>query len=636
MKTFRFTQSQNASPRASIHNLRNYQVTINYMKHIQTTTLAASIACLTTTAIAHGDPNKPHSHNADLGTTTVVASRSVKDSSRVTSQLYIADVDALKDQGIGDFATALSYVPGSIISSSGQQGTIQGIRLRGLHPRHTQIRVDGVRLTSRQFGLQSFIGQGSLIGYSRLELLQGPQSALYGSGATGGVVNLTTKKGADNAYNRVRLEAGSFNSLSLETEQSGSLGKLNYYLFSRYSTTDNDTYGDNSETGTFDNDYVSNTSGLRLDYLATSDLELGLTFRMSDSTIETPQFGGSRTENEFILGTIYADYAINENWQSKLTFSYLVENTDFVSSGSGNDYDQFGISWENSLRYSDQGTLSFGAEYENQDYTGFGVTSGRKDHYSAIYLNHSYQLANLTLDAGARFEDYQSFGSNTSWHTGAKYEFKQSGTSISANIGTGFNTPTLLQLFSPTLFGITGNPNLNPEESLGWDISVKQKFGNHTASLTFFETDVKDAIVRDFGAGTFVNTPGKAKASGIEAALKGKISEQVRYNLGYTWLDRSIDRQPEQVVNAQVVFKPTAKIMLGLGAQYLDQRFYGGSHLKDALIVRAFGSYQLTDSIKLHARIENLTDTEYNQVSFFGTDFPARRLGVHAGFTYEW
>ncbi len=88
------------------------------------------------------------------------------------------------------------------------------------------------------------------------------------------------------------------------------------------------------------------------------------------------------------------------------------------------------------------------------------------------------------------------------------------------------------------------------------------------------------------------------------------------------------------------MFKPNDKLQFGFGAKYLDQRSFGGNSLSEALIVRAFGSYQINDYIKLHGRVENLTDTEYSHVDFTSSygpgDSPARRLGVHAGITIEW
>ncbi len=613
---------------------------MNQIKRNAVITALISTTIYPTTALAHGDDK----HGVEeLDSTTAIARRASQVPSSVTSKLYSLEPDALRSIGILDLTAALEQLPGVTITSSSQPGAIQGIRLRGLRPQDTQLRVDGIRFTRRLGNLDILVGNSPMTGLSRVELLQGSQAALFGGGSNGGVVNLTTQRGYQGMKNRGTLEAGSFNSLSLENEQGGRWKKLSYYLSTRYQTTDNDTYGDNSEAGGFDNDSVSISTAFRLGYDLREDLALGLTMRSSSSTYEGPQFGGSRTESDFYLGTLYADYQVTDKLRSKLIFSYLVENTEFPTFGLEVDYDQFGISSENAYQYSGKGSISFGAEYENQDYTNNSLFTpiNRKDHYTAAYLNHAYDLENLTIDAGIRHENYQSFGSHTSWKTGLLYHLNEKKTQLRANLGTGFNTPTLIQLYSPG--GTAGNPNLDPETSLGWDIGVTHKITDkHNGSLTFFETDVQDAIAAQGVRPDvkFENTPGKSKASGLTAALQGELSEQVSYNLNYTWLDRSFAGQPEQQLNAQVVFKPSDKLQFGFGAKYLDSRSFGGNNLSDALIVRAFGSYQVNDNIRLHARVENLTDTEYSFVDFTSTygpgDSPARRLGVHAGVTVEW
>ena len=602
-------------------------------------TIAGTIACIGLAQAVSAEQEKAKTE--DLGTTTAIARRIEQPLDQTTSSITSLSADALSDIGIHDLAGSLSRESGVIINRTfGQPGTGRGIHIRGLRPQDTQLRVDGIRFVERLGNARSLIGQTGLYGVDRIELLKGGQAALYGAGANGGVVGINTKRSLGEGINRrFSLELGSFNSLSAQYERSGNIGKLDYYLYKSFTSTDNDTYGSNSE-GTFDNDYTNSSRGMRLGYTVNPDLELGLTYRSSDATIETPQFGGSRTEQEFMLSTLYADYRVNDKWKTKLTLSYLTENSTFGNAFGARDthYDQFGISWENALDYSEKGSLSFGAEYENNYFSDrFGAPNGRKDHYSALYLNHSYKLGNLILDAGLRFEDYQSFGSHTSWQAGARYDIQQTGTTIKANIGTGFSTPTFTELYSPLAFGLQGNANLTPETTLGWDITLEQDINeNHSATLTFFETDIEDAIRGNFTTTFYENISGKSKASGIEAGFKGDITKQVSYNASYTWLDRSQAGQPEHTANAEFIFKASDKLTIGVGAQYLDQRSYGGSNLKDAFIARAFGSYQLTDNVKLTGRIENFTDTEYNHANFGGTAFPARRLGAHFGVVIEW
>ena len=591
---------------------------------------------------AQAQSDKPDSPQSiqELEETTVIARRAKQAPDATTSILYSLDAEDLKAIGINDLDAVLNQSPATLTSGGGQSGTIKAVRFRGLRPEDTQFRVDGIRITRGQANLDVFAGNTSLTGFSKVELLQGPQSTLYGGNSSGGIVNLTTQRGYAGQGRTSFIEAGSFNSLSIGHSEGGKYNDLSYFFASSFSTTDNDTFGDNSEANGFDNDSVKYESVLRLDYDLRDDLSIGFTARSNDSNTETPQ--GNIVDSEFFLGTLFADYQVNDKFHSKLTFSYLLENTDFISGfGFGVDYDQFGISSENSYQYSTQGQLNFGAEYENQDYTNSSSFDGvdRKDHYLAAYLNHAYELENFTFDAGVRYEDYQSFGSELSWNTGVLFQLNDQKTQLRANVGTGFTTPTLIQLFNPgSAFGGVGNPDLDPETSLGWDVSLHHAITeNHKASVTYFETEIEDAIT--FGP-SFFNASGESKASGITATFDGDITSKLNYALNYTWLDRSLAGQPEQQVNAQITFKPTDKIQFGFGAQYLDTRSFGGNELEDVFIVRAFGSYKITDNVKLHARIENLTDTEYSFVDFtsaFGPgDSPARRLGAFAGVTINW
>ena len=608
---------------------------MNQIKRSAVITALISTSLYTTNAFAHGDDK----HTIEeLDSTTAIARRANQLIESTGSTIYSMEPDALRSIGILNLTDALEQLPGVIIASSGQQGVRQAIRLRGLRSGDVQLRIDGIRLSNRLANQSIFSANTALNGLSKIELIQGGQAALYGGGSTAGVISLTTKRGTSDMKNRFSLEAGSFNSLSLETERGGRWKKLSYYLSSKYSTTDNDTFGDNSEARGFDNDSINQNNALRLGYDLRDDLELGLTFRSNRSETETPQgfSSGSRVESDFYLGTIYADYQVTDKLHSKLTFSYLTEDTDF-GGGSGANYDQFGIVLENAYQYSGTSSLNFGIEYENQDYSGYGTPNGQKDHYSAIYLNHAYDLQNLTVESGIRHENYQSFGSHTSWKAGLRYDLNDKKTELRANIATGFKTPNLIQLFSPLAFGLAGNPDVNPETSLSWDLGVDHQLTDkHKASVTFFQADLDDGITGDRDLALYVNTPGKSTASGIEAALNGDITDEISYKLNYTWLDQSFNDQPQQQTNAQVVFKPNDKLQLGFGAQYLDLRKYGGDQLGDVFLVRLFGSYQISDHVQLHGRIENLTDTEYSQFSGFGSDFPARRLGVHAGVTLEW
>lgn len=574
----------------------------------------------------------------DLGETTVVASRSAQSVDSVTADLTILDNDTLLDEGIYDLDRAIRRVSGVIVNSSGQAGTTHSIRIRGLRSGDTQLRIDGVRMTNRLGSYQSLVAQSLLFPEEEISILKGAQGALYGAGSTGGVVNIGDSD-SKQSRNSIFVEAGSFNTLQAGFSYAGSIGKLDYRLAEKYYTTDNDTYGDYSEKGGYDADFRNHSTLLKLGYTLDESTRFGFSLRSLSSDTETPHYGGSIADNSFLLSSLFAERQINDSWQTTLRLSYLNEDTDFGGAygPSTLDYEQFGIAWENTLSLSDISSLSFGAEYEHTDYKGYQAANGRSDYYKAIYANHRLRIDDLTLDAGLRYEDYQSFGNHLSWRTGARYDLKQSGTSLFGNVGTGFTTPTILQLFSPLAYGVAGNPKLGPETSLAWDLGVEQTIAkDHTLKLSYFRTDIENIIAPNYSTQLYENKANSSSASGIEASLAGELSSSLSYTLSYTWLDQSFNGQPKNTANAQLKYAVTDAITLGVGAEYLGKRSYGGSPLDAAFIARIFGNYHVNENLQLSARIENVTDAHYLHSSFYGTEYPAARLGTFLGAKYEW
>jgi len=332
------------------------------------TTLTASLACsIASPAYAHGEGSDHELE--ELATTTAVGRRAVQDNSRLTSSLLNIDTRELSNIGKTSLVDNLKHLPGVLTSGGGQAGTIKGIRVRGLRPEDTQVRVDGVRISRRLSNLDLFVGNLGLTGSSKVELLKGGQSALYGASANGGVLNISSKGATGDFNNRIQVEAGSFNSFSVNVEHSGTAdkeGKLKYKAFSSFSTTDNDTFGDNSETAGFDNDSVNYSAGIRLDYAHNDRVNLGLTYRTLDITSETPQ--SSRIESTFILGTVG-----NQNSLSAISQKILISVEHSLALQTTTNLDSPGKTTSNTM------TAALSASEQNMRITTLQPTASRTE-----------------------------------------------------------------------------------------------------------------------------------------------------------------------------------------------------------------------------------------------------------------
>lgn len=239
----------------------------------------------------------------------------------------------------------------------------------------------------------------------------------------------------------------------------------------------------------------------------------------------------------------------------------------------------------------------------------------------------------ITTDAVVRWEDYVDYSDQVTWRLGGGWQALQK-TKFRAGGGEAFRTPTLLDLYGTT-FGL-GNPNLEAEQSLGWDFGVEQELtANHRLSATYFENSIENQIQTTFAfplSPPPVNLAGATRTRGVEFAANGKISERVDYHVSWTWLGDALQDQPENTATASIQYRPMEKLLLGFGASYVDNRSYGGAPLEQYLLLRAHASYELNENVTLHARVENIADEDY-QLANFATPVNGAGLGFFTGIT---
>jgi vitamin B12 transporter len=567
----------------------------------------------------------------ELADLVVSSSRFSREAERATSAVTVLDPAELIERGIPDLRTALNEVPGVISTSTGgQTGAIGSVFIRGTTTAYSQLVVDGIRLSDSTAPLGNFFSGGRVDDLGRIEVLRGPHSAIHGGESVGGVVWLETARGAGDPGVRLTAEAGSFGSYAGHLSTQGSHGDLSWYAGFGHESTGND-----AELQRYD----LNRGALRAEWRQSESLTLGLTYRSLDSRFDYPAFGANSDHLDATLGTLYAIAKLAPGWDARFTAGHYRESYDnenlgaFGPSNFGTDLDRSSVSTDHSIRLGERHTLLWGAFFEHTDFRNtFGTDLGR-DRYGAYAGLEWRPLESITTDVVLRWEDYAAYGDEFTWRTGAAWSGAQ-GTIVRGGIGRAFRTPTYLDLFG-SAFG-AGNPNLKAESSIGWDLGVEQRFaGSHALSLTWFENSIEDRI-RSTPTPP-VNLPGDTPARGLETALSGTwAGERLGYRLAWTWLDESLADQPEHSATASLEWRPDEKWLLGIGATYIDERSWGGLPLKSYFLTRLHAGYQLTETVRLHGRIENLFDRSYELANFAGAPPVAGAgRGIHAGVTVE-
>lgn len=557
----------------------------------------------------------------DLDTLVVSALRMPGDSRDVTSAVDVLDPREFEERQIFDLRQALNEVPGVIATStSGQSGAIGSVFIRGTTTSYSQLVVDGIRLSDSTAPLGNFFAGARLDDLARIEVLRGPQAAVHGGESVGGVVWLETARGLAEPQTSFRLEGGSFETLNGYVSTSGMEGALSWFLGAGYDGSHNDATGQDFDQG---------RTAARIEWAGSEVLTVGATFRLTDSRFEYLNFGENTDYTDANLATVYANAQFSERWLGRFTLGNYVESYDNEGAfgGFGTDLNRTVFSTDQTYLLSDCHTILGGAFVERTDFENTIGVDQNEIRYGG-YLGWRWSpLDSVTTDAVARWEDYAEYEEQVTWRVGASWRLRET-TRLRMGIGKAFRTPTLLDL-NGTLFG-AGNPDLEAESSIGWDVGIEQRFADkHALAVTYFENSVENRI-QSFPTPP-VNLDGDTPTRGVEVSASGELGNCVSYRFAYTWLDESLADQPENTANASVDWRTTEKLTLGVGATYVDERSYGGEPLEDYLLVRAYVGYAITDHIGVHARVENILDDEYELSNFFGNRIPGAGLGTFVG-----
>ena len=581
----------------------------------------------------------------------VSALRIPQKASTVTSAVTALDPGELQDQGIYQLRDALNASPGVIsISTSGQTGAPGSIFIRGTTTQHAQVVIDGMRLSDSNNQLGHILGGANTYDMGGIEILRGPQGAIYGGESTGGVLWMETPHGSGKPRGSTTFEAGSFGSFAAHGLFQGETGDVSYYLSGGYQETDNDAPH---------NHYRQDNSALRVEGKINPVWTIGTTFRANDASgqdLDQRDTKDSESRGDSAMGTLYAIGKISDRWTARFHAGCYQESYDqhytYIDSWSGSsipsnyasDLHAGSISTDHEITLADNLRLLVGAFAHKDSYENHG-SYGNLDQNGTRFGVHTTLewdvIEHLTTTASLRWEDYDTYGNELTWRFGSIYTLAATGTTLRGGIGTSFRAPSYMELFYQSPY-YKGNPGLNAESSIGWDLGIEQKIGSHhTVEATWFHNKISDAIGYSDDWSTSVNRPGSSTTEGLELGLRGSwLDDRLGYRLAWTYLDESMENGglPRNAATASLNWKPTPKSLLGIGATHLSDHTWGGGRIAGYTIARIHGSYQVSDRIKLHARLENAFNKDYYlfNSSLWGSVAKGAGPGLYAGITMDW
>ncbi|HYU32565.1 MAG TPA: TonB-dependent receptor [Thermoanaerobaculia bacterium] len=571
-------------------------------------------------------------------TLVVSASLETEDKEDVPASVTVVDAKEIEARQADSLEEAVAVVPGVTVVQAGGPGQQTSLFLRGAESDQTLLLWNGIQLNNPYFGGVNW-QLVSTDGVERVEVVRGPFSALYGSNALGGVVQVFTGsrqggtvrlEGGDNGYGRAGLAAG------------GDAGPV------RFDVTGHVRRGDGElENSSFDSDELM-ARGL---WTLRPGTQLGLLVRGNDSDTGVPLSLGQPTLRRSISWrereVAVPFRAEAGSWEveaqlSRTHFDSAFRDPDDAF-GPASDTESEGLRGRTVItwRSSDRFWVAGGSEVERLEVTdsgSFGTNlDGARQRTWAAFGQASWGMGPLRLDAGLRRDDNDVYGAKTSLRAGAVVDLG-GGFRARASYGEAFRAPSLGELFFPFF----GNPDLRPETGNTWEAGIERVQNGWSVALAGFETRQRNLIDSNPVTFTAVNV-GRAESRGLEAEL-GVRRGIWAARLDGTWLDtenldthEALLRRPKESASLVLTARP-APWTFNLETRWVGDR----PDLDEATFTRRTNpsytridlaaQWQATAHLAPYARVENAAGEEYEAV--LGYPSPGRTWigGVAVGF----
>jgi len=551
----------------------------------------------------------------------------------------------------------MSRLPGVDIAQSGGMGANSSTFIRGTESRHVLVLIDGIPLNNAGISNSPDLSQIPVSLIQRVEYIRGPRSALYGSDAIGGVINIIT--GRDKPGAEITASVGSKGYQSYDGSFQQVLDKTKITMAGNYTYTrgfdidaadaprqpDRDGFMSKSLFGSVEQQITDNLSGF---------------VRGLGYDNRTAYDGYEHYDNNFMVdGLPDTRQLYSQNWDTGLRYNQGIYQTQLVagygrskdqnydpskgryaSSATMDDVKQYTTQWMNTVTVG-HGNIGAGLDWQKQKTqagTGY-LEKGYDQRNTGVFLSAMQQFDSVTLEAAARNDDNSNFGNHNTWQTSAGWEFID-GYRIIASYGTAYKAPTMSQIHSTRY----GNPDLKPEESKQWEGGFEGLTGPVTWRVSGYRNDIDNLISSDPRTFRYYNV-NKARIKGIEATAQfdtGPVGHQISYDYvdpRNAKTNEVLARRSKQQVKYQLDTQ-VWDLDWNLAYRYLGTRYdddfssypsrrvkMGGVSLWDLAV-----SYPVTSHLTVRGKIANLFDKDYETV--YGYETAGREYTLSGSYTF--
>jgi vitamin B12 transporter len=587
-----------------------------------------------------------------------------------SSVTVITDKEIERDQK-RTLPDVLRTVPGLNIVQTGGPGGKTSVFMRGSNSNHTKVLIDGIDVNDpSQDGVFDF-GQVMTSDIAQVEVLRGPQSSLYGSDAIGGVINIVTRTGKGPPQFTGRLEGGSFETFNQSAGVSGSTSRFRYsfnvahFLVDDTPVTPLDLLppGRKRINDSYENITLSTKMGMDLTDIFSVDVvgrytESTLFFTGEDFSFFPSVPAADQSEQNARQVFTRGDARLSlfgGAFKNRFGVGYTNYRTTIQAPDTGfgvppeniNHGDRLKFDWQGNIEFGKNQTLILGVEDQNDRLldSPISVENGNVAGFAEL---QSEIVPNLFVAASGRYDDNERFGGKATWRIAPAYLIPKTGTKFKASYGTGFKAPSLTQLFvSFPAFNFFANPDLEPEESEGFDIGFEQSLAEERVRFgaTYFHNDITNLIAAN-ASFTSLENIGEATTEGVETFIAVALTDRIKARVDYTYTDAIDDttglellRRPKHKASLNLSWLPIDRLSLSatllyVGSQVDGNRSFSIQRLNTDpyFVVNVAADYDLGRGVTVFARIDNLLDERYQNP----TGFQRPGFGVFGGVRVAW
>ena len=587
----------------------------------------------------------------------VTASRSEEKASETPASVSLIDAQRIERLGPPLVSDLLRLTPSASVSVSGPAGSQTQLRIRGAEANHVLLFVEGIRANDPASGNEPRFELLNADLASRIEIVRGPQSALWGSEAVGGVVAVNGDVAGSDAT-QAFAEAGSHNSLrgaartSLGTEEKGfSVG------IAGQRSDGIDAFSGKGERDGYRSAGLRASGRYRLSpALLVGASGFGLwgqsefdgynpdTFQRDDTLDET--------RNRLAAGRIFAETGDRAK-------TYLGASASLLGSSNRNLLDNVSQNRTSAQRRTfgleagrNLGGHLFIAALESElerfhardtAFNGLTTQDRTRRHNSLTLEWRGAKMGPFSPGFAVRHDAFSRFKDATTFRASLKADIAN-GVSVSGNYGEGIAQPTFFDLYGFTPSFFVGNPDLKPERSKGWEVSGRFIRGPLSAALTYYRQRLRDEIIDTPDFTSTVNATGTSRRQGIEAEAGWVFGKALRLSANYSWLDATeqkiegIDAEPEhrrpKHSGAIVADGEVGRWSYGASLSYVgrhrdrrDSAPYDLVDLHPYWLAHARVAYRLGETIEASVRVANLLGSHYQDIVGYRTEGRT----IHAG-----